>query len=112
MPVVPWQMEAVMMCVEGGQSSPEERRVCFGIPDRDFPLLYLGPSKPAASEKDFTHMLLMFPFSLPGAWRVLSFISNLVLVHALGVLLASLCSKLGLFRVSQGSTELYPGSDD
>ena len=28
--MVPWQMGAVMMCVEGVQSSPEERRVWTG----------------------------------------------------------------------------------
>lgn len=88
-----------------------ERQGCLQVPDSDFPLLYLGSSKPV-SEKDFTHILSMFPFSLPGARRFLSFISNVVLVEALGVLLTPLCSKLGLFTVSQRSTELYLGSDD
>lgn len=88
-----------------------DRQGCLQVPDSDFPLLYLASSK-LASEKDFTHMLSMFPFSFPGSQRFLSFISNLVLVEALGVLLTPLCSKLGLFTVSQRSTELYPGSDD
>lgn len=69
------------MLVEGSRLDSEERRAWIGIP-----LLYLDSSKPAP-EKDFIHMLLMFPFSFPDGWTLLSFISNLALVDALGILL-------------------------